>query len=341
MDKIRIGVICPSEIAFRRFMPALFHLSDKFVFSGIAVANKQEWSGDVKEEIIKQEISKAERFTNQYGGIIYHSYYDLITSPDIDAIYLPLPPALHYKWAKLALENKKHVFLEKPSTTCVEHTKELCSLAKQNNLAIHENYMFIYHNQIDEIKKMIDDGIVGDIRLIRGNFGFPKRPANDFRYNKALGGGALLDCGGYPIRLMQLMIGNDIHVDAAKLIFNEQDIDLYGSVQLSNESSIAQISFGMDNGYKCDLEIWGSIGTIYTGRIFSAPDSLSCEIQININNEITTKILEPDDTFRKSLVQFYQCVEEQAIRNEEYGDILRQIALVEDVILKNQVKRQL
>jgi len=254
---------------------------------------------------------------------------------------LPLPPALHYKWAKLALENKKHVFLEKPSTTCVEHTKELCSLAKQNNLAIHENYMFIYHNQIDEIKKMIDEGIVGDIRLIRGNFGFPKRPANDFRYNKALGGGALLDCGGYPIRLMQLMIGNDIHVDAAKLIFNEQDIDLYGSVQLSNESSIAQISFGMDNGYKCDLEIWGSIGTIYTGRIFSAPDSLSCEIQININNEITTKILEPDDTFRKSLVQFYQCVEEQAIRNEEYGDILRQIALVEDVILKNQVKRQL
>ncbi len=110
MDKIRIGVICPSEIAFRRFMPALFHLSDKFVFSGIAVANKQEWSGDVKEEIIKQEISKAERFTNQYGGIIYHSYYDLITSPDIDAIYLPLPPALHYKWAKLALENKNMFF---------------------------------------------------------------------------------------------------------------------------------------------------------------------------------------------------------------------------------------
>ena len=53
--------------------------------------------------------------------------------------------------------------------------------------------MFIYHSQLDEIDNMISSGEIGDIRLYRISFGFPMRAANDFRYNKALGGGALID----------------------------------------------------------------------------------------------------------------------------------------------------
>ena len=152
---IKIGIICPSEIAFRRFMPALQKVGDKIQFAGIAYSSPEEWFGDtsrVSQEAINEqqerEFSKARSFIDAYGGKIYKGYQSLIESRDIDAIYLPLPPSLHFKWAKMALENGKHVFVEKPSTTCLAETDELIKIAKEKNLALHENYMFIFHDQI-------------------------------------------------------------------------------------------------------------------------------------------------------------------------------------------------
>ena len=135
---IRIGIICPSEIAFRRFMPALKKAEGEIEFAGIGYASPEEWFGDigsVSSECIKEqqerECAKAQTFIDAYGGKIYKGYQTLLESKDIDAIYLPLPPALHFKWAKMALENGKHVFLEKPSTTCLADTDELIKIASE------------------------------------------------------------------------------------------------------------------------------------------------------------------------------------------------------------------
>lgn len=332
MKKIKIGVICPSEIAFRRFMPALSKLKEQFEFVGIAVADETEWNGKMTEEMKANEYGKADAFIKQYGGKIFNSYKELIEDSNIHAVYIPLPPALHHKWAKYALEHEKHVFVEKPSTTCVADTQELIELATEKQLALHENYMFVFHRQIEAIQKIVDSKEIGDVRLIRANFGFPKRSAQDFRYNKSLGGGALLDCGGYPLKLATLLLGDDIRVDASKLIYNEQDIDLYGSVQLSSQEQAAQISFGMDNEYRCDIEIWGSQGFLRTGRIFSAPDQLACRLEIEHNHEIRTVDIQPDDTFKKSLEYFYSCIMEESVRKKTYRDLLKQITLVEDTL---------
>ena len=92
MKNIKIGVICPSEIAFRRFMPALKKL-DNAEFVGIAVANELEWFGKIASEnnlsVLKTEHSKAENFINQYGGKIFESYEELISSDLIDSVYIP------------------------------------------------------------------------------------------------------------------------------------------------------------------------------------------------------------------------------------------------------------
>ena len=135
---IRIGIICPSEIAFRRFMPALQKVSDKIHFAGIAYSSPEEWFGDISKvspEAIKEqqerESYKAQTFIDAFSGKIYKGYQTLIESNDIDALYLPLPPALHFKWAKMALENGKHVFVEKPSTTCLADTDELIKIANE------------------------------------------------------------------------------------------------------------------------------------------------------------------------------------------------------------------
>ena len=260
---IRIGIICPSEIAFRRFMPALQKASDKIQFAGIAYSSPEEWFGDISKitpEAIKEqqerESNKAQTFIDAFGGKIYNGYQTLIESKDIDAIYLPLPPALHYKWAKMALENGKHVFVEKPSTTSLADTDELIKIASEKGLALHENYMFIFHNQLKALDDVVAGGEIGEVRLYRISFGFPRRAQNDFRYNKALGGGALLDAGGYTMKYASYLLGNTARVIAAQTNYiPEFEVEMFGSATMVNDNgTTAQLAFGMDNDYKCEID---------------------------------------------------------------------------------------
>ena len=333
---IRIGIICPSEIALRRFLPALKQLSE-YKFSGVAFARKDEWDG-VTDEIISKEKEKAEIFIDQYGGELFNSYTKLIESDKIDAVYLPLPPALHYKWAKLALQAGKHILVEKPATTSLNNTSELIALAKQNNLAIHENYMFAFHDQLKAIEEILQNGEIGDIRLFRISFGFPRRATNDFRYNKSLGGGALLDCGGYTVKYASMLLGKTARIVYANSNYiNDFDVDIYGSAALVNESgTTVQIAFGMDNCYKCDLEVWGSKGCLSSRRVLTAPEGFVPEVLIQIGNETETRKLPADDAFKKSIQRFQKCVENETVRKENYNEILMQAELNDDFLEKTK-----
>ncbi len=333
MGKIRIGVLCPSEIAFRRFMPALKQLNN-FEYVGTAAATGDEWHGDGSGKVISTEKEKAEKFTTEYGGKLFCGYLSLISSDDIDAVYIPLPPALHFKWAKAALENGKHVLLEKPFTTRLSDTKALIETAESNDLAVHENYMFAYHSQLDYIMKQLDGGVIGDIRLIRIDFGFPFRGANDFRYDRALGGGALLDCGGYTLKLASMLLGETARITVSQLNFKDGfEVDIYGSATLTNNDGLtAQISFGMDNNYRCNLDVWGSAGELHTNRVLTAPVGYEPTVVIKNADGVKTVTLPADDAFGKSIEQFGECVTDSAARSEKYAEILRQSALVSQVL---------
>lgn len=335
MEKIKIGIICPSEIAFRRFMPAV-QLCDNIEYVGVASANALEWFGteqEIDESVIEKEHDKAVEFQKLYGGKVFSSYAELLSSDEINAVYLPLPPALHYKWGKVALENGKHLFLEKPSTTTADDTRELVRTAEEKGLALHENYMFVYHEQLSQIDEIVRSGEIGDIRLYRIAFGFPRRAQNDFRYNKALGGGALLDCGGYTLKLAQMLLGKSAKVVHANLNYiDEFDVDIYGSTTMINDKGVtAQISFGMDNSYRCELEIWGSQGSINTGRIFTAPAGFIPTADIKVGNDTQTVELAVDDTFAKSIGHFVKCVQDDKVRLENYELIIKQAELVDEV----------
>ena len=327
---IRIGVICPSEIAFRRFLPSL-KKAREFEYVGVAIANNEEFVG-ATDEILAKERTKAQTFVDNYGGKIFEGYGALISSDEVDAIYLPLPPALHFKWAKQALEHGKHVLVEKPSTCSLAETQELVTLAESKGLALHENYMFVFHTQIEAVKDIVRRGGIGDVRLYRIMFGFPRRAANDFRYNKALGGGALLDAGGYTMKLATNLLGGEVRITAANAGYlDEFEVDMYGSATVVNDKgAVAQVAFGMDNDYRCDLEIWGSTGTLTTGRILTAPDGFIPSYTIKKNQDIQTGELPADDAFLKSIKRFGTCVKDNTIREENYQLLLQQERLVEE-----------
>lgn len=319
-------------------MPALQKASDKIKFSAIGIASPEEWFGELygisKEKIDEQqyrERSKAQTFIDQYGGEIVIGYSNLVSSELVDSVYIPLPPALHHKWAKKALEAGKHVLVEKPSTTCLADTDDLINLASQKGLALHENYMFIYHEQLLAIDEVVKSGEIGDVRLYRISFGFPFRQLNDFRYNKALGGGALLDAGGYCMKYANYLLGGDAKVVTAQANNIEGfEVEMYGSATMVNDhGTVAQLAFGMDNDYKCDIEIWGSKGTITSGRILTAPAGFTPSYTIKKNQDIETRNLPADDAFLKSIERFVSCIVCEATRIEEYKILHTQEELVE------------
>ena len=284
-----IGIIGASDIAFRRFLPSLMKCQD-VEYAGVA----------------SRSLNKASGFKNQFGGNVYKSYDDLINDPHIDAVYLPLPPALHYQWGKKVLVAGKHLLMEKPFTTCLSDTVDLLAIAKERELTVHENYAFVYHHQLRQIKRIISSGELGDLRQLKMSFGFPKRSENDFRYNNDLGGGALLDCGGYPVRLSVELLGNDTQLVQCQLNHIEGfSVDMFGSAVLKNDKDLcSQISFGMDNAYQCSLEIWGSKKTLIAPRIFTAGADFKPSIILKSSNEDKTLELEPDDQFQHSIEAF-------------------------------------
>lgn len=318
-------------------MPAL-GLSEGISFAGIAFASPQEWFGDFTkvekgtiDEQQRRERSKAQTFIDKFGGQLYGSYQMLIQSDNIDAVYIPLPPALHYKWAKFALENGKHVFVEKPSTATLADTDDLIRIAKENGLALHENYMFVFHDQLRALDEVVSSGEIGEVRLYRISFGFPRRAQNDFRYNKALGGGALLDAGGYTLKYADYLLGNTAKLATAQVNYlPEFEVEMYGSATMINDRGItAQLAFGMDNDYKCEIEIWGSNGTITSNRILTAPAGYVPTYTIKKNQDVETRELPADDAFLKSIERFVSCTKDNKLRDDNYEILHRQEELVD------------
>ncbi len=316
MKHWNIGILGASDIAFKRFLPAL-KKSENFTFTGIA----------------SRDAIRCEPFVEQFGGQIYSDYESLLQDENIDCVYLPLPPALHAYWGEKVLKAGKHLLMEKPFATSPEDAKKLLGLAEDFGLAIHENYMFLYHNQLAEIKKLIREGTFGSVRMIRTAFTFPFRGANDFRYQKDMGGGALLDCGGYPLLLASELLGETSRLVWSNLKMDDTyQVDTAGSAVLQNDDGLtAHVFFGVDDTYRCDLEVWGSKASLTAGRIFTAPADLSVSLQLRVGNDNQTVEIAPDDQFLNSINTFARLMEEPELRRERSRMILRQCELIRAV----------
>lgn len=314
---MKLGILGASDIAFRRFLPAL-QKCDFFTYAGTA----------------SRTPAKAAAFQARFGGRLYPSYEALLEDQEVGAVYVPLPPALHEQWGRRVLEAGKHLLMEKPFTTCLEETEALLALAQQQGLAVHENYMFLYHSQLRKIRTLLSEGALGEIRLVQASFGFPKRGEDDFRYKRALGGGALLDCGGYPVRLALELLGGTAQAVQAKLVQPEgYEVDLYGSAVLENADGLcAQISFGMDNAYQCRLEIWGSKATLIAPRIFTAGTDVQPPLILRSSTGEEQTLLEADDQFFHSLEHFWTLVEQPGHRVCAAESIRNQAATVQKIV---------
>lgn len=316
----RIGILGAADIAFNRFLPAL-----------------EKVQGVQCSGVASNSPDKLKRFVDKYNIHVYESYDEVIQDENVDCIYVPLPPVFHYEWAKKALLAGKHVFLEKPSTISAEQTRELVGLAGSMGVVLQENYMFQYHAQLADIEKIIASGELGKLRLVRTSFGFPRRAGGDFRYVKELGGGTMLDNGGYTIKLINRLLGKSARLVSSGLDYDEETgVDIFGTAEFMNADGVlAQAAFGMDCQYQCSLELWGSKGRLTTGRIYTAPDGFVPTALIETGAGSRSIELASCDAFEESIKMYLRAVDDDSVRADMAQELVRQAEFV-DAVRKNE-----
>lgn len=282
--------------------------------------------------VASRSTQKADKFAGQFGCEAITGYENLLARPDIDAIYMPLPTGLHEQWVSRSLEAGKHVLVEKSFAMDLSSAKRMINLARSSNLLVMENFMFLYHSQIDFVKNLIKAGEIGELRSFRSSFGFPPLDKGNFRYNKALGGGALLDAAAYTIRASQFFLGTDIEVKAANLVTSgDAEVDIYGGAYLATDDGLfSEVSFGFDNFYQCNYELWGSRGKLTARRAFTAGPGFKPIVSVEKQQERFDHQLEGDNHFVNLLNEFAACIQAGEY-GPKYQEIENQARLLEQV----------
>jgi predicted dehydrogenase len=164
---------------------------------------------------------------------LHQTYSDLLADPEIDAIYNPLPNSLHAEWTIRALKAGKHVLCEKPFASNLHEAEEMARTAHETGLVLSEAFAYRYHPLSARVKEIIASGELGAVRHIEAQFCFLLPSPNNIRFNYKLAGGALMDCGCYPISLIRHLAGAEPYVERAQARLFAPQVDRKMSADLS------------------------------------------------------------------------------------------------------------
>lgn len=248
MRKLRFGILSTGNIA-RQF--ALGVVGGAEHAEVTAVASRSEES--------------SRRFAEVHGIARHYAGYDaLLADPQVDAVYNALPNALHAEWTHKALDTGKHVLCEKPLAMDADEARAMFDHAKRVSRLLAEAFMYRCHPQTRAVVKAVRGGAIGEVKLIRTTFCYrTKKIEGNVRFDKALGGGALMDIGCYCVDFGRLMTGQDPASIQATGRLHESGVDVSASAVLTYPGGATMtLTCGMDVQASNLAQICGTEGYI-------------------------------------------------------------------------------
>ncbi|RZU51619.1 putative dehydrogenase [Krasilnikovia cinnamomea] len=308
---LRLGVLGCADIAVRRVLPAVAASPSLAL---VAVGSR--------------DPDRGRAVTGRFGGEAVEGYDAVLERSDVDAVYVPLPAALHHEWVCRAIRAGKHVLAEKPLTTTLAETEEAVALARDAGLVLRENFMFVHHSQHRHVRALIADGAVGRVRAVTARFAVPPRPPGDIRLQRHLGGGALNDVGVYPLRAAQLLLGPELTVRTAELDVDERlGVDLGGRVLVQGPDDMsAHLTFGMAHDYTSRYEVDGDLGRIRLDHAFTPAATHRPTVHVERQGTVREVVLPADDQCSNTLAAFARAVRRGPLVDDS---IVTQAGLVE------------
>lgn len=293
---VRIGIMGCADIARRRLLPAFAADPDTHIAA-----------------IASREGARARELAAQYACEPITGYDRLLADPTIEAVYIPLPVSLHAEWIERALLAGKHVLGEKPLTPDPVTAARLYNLAADRNLYLAENFMFPYHARNTKVRELLAQNTIGDLRTLTAVFAIPPPPPGDIRYRPDLDGGALMDIAVQPLYAALFFLGLEVQVRGVSMRHHPiHKVDTGGAILLSTPAgTTAQITFGMEHGYRSAYELWGSAGRIIVERAYAPPSSEPPVIRIELADGTEDLILKPDDQVRNAVHAFARAIRDR------------------------------
>ncbi len=200
--------------------------------------------------VAARDASRAREFAAKHGvARVHDSYEALLADPDIDAVYNPLPIALHGKWTRAALNAGKHVLCEKPFTANAAEAREIAELAAKSGLVAMEGFHYRYLPSTLRVEQIIASGELGKLEHVESAACFPVPKTSDIRYNYALGGGATMDVGCYAADMVRTFGGSTPEVVSAQAKLRGQHLD---------RSMTAELRFADGHTGRIRCSIWST-----------------------------------------------------------------------------------
>ena len=297
MRKIGWGVLGTADIAHGATIPGMCRAENCEL---VAIAGRN--------------AEKAERFREEFGfRKAYEGYEKLLEDPEVEAVYIPLPNSLHAEWSIRALRAGKHVLCEKPLAPSEAEAREMFRVARENGVFLMEAFAYLHNPAVEAIRKELQSGTIGEIRMIDSAFIGGMRPDTDIRMRRETCGGALYDLGCYPVSLILWLTGAEPEQIQAAGRFSSREIDLETSAILyfGNETT-ARADCAMIPGIgRLDrLHILGTGGEIHSPMYFNQAGKIT--YTVIRNGQAETKSVIAKNNYQLEVEQLGYCIAGQA-----------------------------
>ena len=266
--------------------------------------------------IASRDAEKASAMATRFGiEKSYGSYEDLLSDPDIDAIYNPLPNHLHVPMTIKALEHGKPVLCEKPIALNAAQASELAEAQKAANLPVAEAFMVRHHPQWKKARAMVAEGRLGDVRAIQTIFAYYLDDPKNVRNQADIGGGGLFDVGCYAINTARFLFDAE-PLRAIALMENDP---VFGTDRLT--SGLLAFPEGRQLAFTCSTQlsltqtvtVLGTRGRLEIPIPFNAPADQQTALIFDDGRDLAGGgrqeiVIEPVDQYREQVDAFAEAV---------------------------------
>lgn len=245
---LRIGILGAARVAtYAMIAPA--REVDDVVVAGVAARH----FGRARAYAADHGIAKA-----------YESYDALIEAPEIDAVYVALPPSLHARWSIAALAAGKPVLCEKPFALTLADVDAMLSAEAAAGVLLMEAQHSHYHPLNKRVRELASNGAIGHVHRIAARFDAPVADTgSELRYIRDVGGGALWDLGVYPAYWIRSLVADSWDVTSASQRLHAGGADIATDADLATSAGItATLACAMDAPLAAWLEVHGTLGSI-------------------------------------------------------------------------------
>lgn len=200
--------------------------------------------------VAARDRARADAFARRHHiPRVHDSYEALLSDPEIDAVYNPLPNGLHAEWTLRALEAGKHVLCEKPLTANAAQAHQVAAAADRTGLVVMEAFHYRYHPLAHRMLEVVHAGEIGTVQRLEASLCFPLPRFSDIRYRFDLAGGALMDAGCYAVHIVRLLGNGEPTVTWARAKLHDRLVD---------RAMTAELAFPAGHTARITASLWSS-----------------------------------------------------------------------------------